>query len=254
MATRFIVRPSGITLTPNALKTALAAQEVITATKPGIEYDPDQDFFFAYPDSSRLKRGAYQGQLASYHQLTSFFCSSKLAQRRKMHEAGISVPRTLGIHFTELCSDKSYVWRPSSHRAGEGFTIVSTDTSCPAGGYLSELFQRTHEYRVIYVLGKRLCTLMKTIPATLTQEQPWTFEAGCTFQDIGDTWTTHRLHSRGCYTALDAFYVAQLAHICAFDVMVNATSYAVSECNFAPSLKLPGRIQKVVNRIREVRP
>lgn len=254
MATRFIVRPSGISLTPNALKTALSAQQVVKASKPGIEFDPELDFFFAYPQAYQLKRGLNQGQLASYHQILPFFTSSKYTQRKYMLDAGISVPQTQGLHFYDREAGKKYVWRPSSHSAGSGFTVLSHDAPLPVGGYLSELYKRLYEYRVIYVLGKRLCCLQKSVPEGISQEVPWTFGNGAIFSDIGDRWTNHRLHSRGCYTALDAFFVSQIAHICAYDVMVSDDGYAVSECNFAPSLKVDSRIQKVANHILSVRP
>lgn len=255
MAIRFIVRPSGITLTPNALKTALVAQQVIPANKPGVTYDPSKDFFFAYPGSDRLAPGAYQGQLASYHQLLSFFHSSKYSQRKAMHQGGLKIPRTLGVNaeIRDLATTRT-VFRPYTHMAGVGFEVLDgVPASHQCHGYISELFTRTHEYRVIYVFGERVCTLLKQIPPTLGQEEAWTFGAGATFSDIGDSVNNHRLHRLGFYEAAQAFHVTQQAHICAYDVMINETTYAVSEVNFAPSLKLESRINKVVNRINAVR-
>lgn len=256
MAIRYIVRPSGIRTTPNALKVALGAQRTVPVTAPGYVFDESRDFFFAIPRPSQLGPGVSEGRRASYHQLSNFFSSSKYSQRKLMSAGGIAIPLTKGIcDSVEWDEGDECVLRPRYHMAGQGFQIVRGDHQYdPATHYLSQLFIRTHEYRVIYVLGRRVATLIKHIPNTLTQQQPWTFTNGATFISMSSDPTTHRLHRLGFYSAAEAFHVTQQAHILAYDVMVNADEYAVSEVNFCPSLKVQSRIDAVVARINEARP
>lgn len=255
MAIRYIVRPSGILTTPNALKEALGAAQVVKASFSRERLSLAKDFFFAYPDPAVMAWGGIEGQKASYHRLYGFFCNNKYYQRAAMHNAGLKVPVTLGINATapDLATSRNVI-RPYRHMAGQGFEVVTGVPNQSRPGYISQVFNRTHEYRVIYVFGERVATLLKRVPSALTQEQPWTHGNGVTFSHLSAPVANHRLTSRGFYSAAEAFFVTQQAHICAYDVMVSEDSYAVSELNFCPSLKVDDRIAKVAARIRAVRP
>jgi hypothetical protein len=255
MAIRYIVRPSGIRTTPNALKEALGARRTVPVASTGYSFDPSQDFFFALPRPGQLAPGVLEGRTASYHQLYNFFAATKYSQRKQLAAGGIKVPLTKGIcEAREWDEGDQCVLRPMHHMAGSGFQVVPGNHQYnPYTHYLSQLFIRTHEYRVIYVLGKRVATLIKQIPATLGQDQPWTFANGATFISLSSDPATHRLHIRGFYAAAEAFHVTQQAHILAYDVMVSRDEYAVSEVNFCPSLKVQSRIDAVVARINEAR-
>jgi len=263
MAIRYIVRPSGILTTPKALKIATQARALAEA-ESGLrnqKFNPALDVFIGLPRSARVE-GLSEGQRASYHQLRLFYTSTKFQQRKALHEAGVSVPMTVGIHNLDMLADgwdNKCVKRPLHHRAGQGFEVGRFAELHPslnvATHYLSVLFRRTHEYRVIYCHGKRIATLLKKHPdaAPLPQDRPWTHAEGAFFVGLSSPQETHRLTQRGCYEALERFHVIQEAHLCAVDVMVNDTSYAVSEINFAPALTVQSRIEAVAARLLEVR-
>lgn len=253
MAIRYIVRPGHIVTTPNALKTALEAQAVVRATRPGL-FDPKRDLFLAYPPPSKIlpQSLALEGQTASYHNLYDFFSYDKYHQRRRLYNSGVKVPLTKGLCvMTEWDAGDQCVLRPKSHMAGSGFEIVRGDhVYNTSTHYLSQQVIRTHEYRVIYAHGKRVCTLIKVMPEGISQDVPWTLANGAVFKDIGNRWDTHRLHTRGAYEALDAFYVCKDAHLCAVDVALTEDSYVVFEINFCPSLKVEARLAKVAQAIK----
>jgi len=239
-----------------SLKAELQAQRVVQVDYTGHKFDPAKDFFFAYPPAARVE-GLNQGQIASYHQLLSFFSSTKYQQRQLMFAGGLSVPKTRGIHnWASWTLDEKCVKRPMSHRAGSGFVVGNYGellaTLNPLTHYLSQLFIRTAEYRVIYVFGQRVCTLFKQMPPGAAQDKPWTHESGATFINLSRPQSEHKLDRLGFYAAAANFHVTKDAHICAYDVMINDSTYAVSEVNFAPSLKIESRIKAVANRIREI--
>jgi hypothetical protein len=250
MAIRFIVRPKGMLTTPTALKIATQAQ-ALRLPIIGQRFDPSKDVFIALPETDRVE-GLSEGQRASYHQLLGFYKSNKFRQRKLINDAGIKVPATVGI--TDVDATKPFVLRPMFHRAGSGFVLCdSLPTFSALTHYAAELFVRTHEYRVIYCHGQRICTLLKRMPEGMSQERPWTHQEGAFFVELSTPLETHRLTSRGCYAVLESFHVVQQAHLCAVDVMVNADSYAVSEINFAPALTVPSRIERVAARLLEYR-
>ncbi len=256
MAIRYIVRPSNIRQTPKALATKLEAEKVVQTSHLAQLFDPSRDVFLGYPPPLRVQ-GLSEGQAAAYRELYSFYCKDKYAQRKAIHEAGIKIPTTWGISPDGSFATRGgkFVIRPRHHMAGLGFEVVDNVSAftSPNTHYLSRLFERQHEYRVIYSHGTRVCTLYKKMPEGVSQELAWTHEAGAVFQAINTRPETHRLHDRGAYAALEAFHVVKEAHVCAVDIAVSSDSYAVFEINFCPSLKIESRLDAVAARLKEVR-
>lgn len=261
MAIRYIVRPSHIRLTPKALAEKLEATKVVQTSHLAHFFDPKQDVFLGYPPPNRVS-GLTEGQAASYRQLYSFYSKDKFGQRKAMHEAGIKVPVTFDIHpSADIPSDATtqFVLRPRNHMAGQGFRVgtwAELRRDYPTafvGSYVSVLFQRQHEYRVIYSHGQRVATLYKKMPDGIAQDLPWTLANGAFFQAITSRSETHRLWDRGAYAALSGFHVVKEAHVCAVDIAVSADSYAVFEINFCPSLKIENRLIAVADRLKAFR-
>jgi hypothetical protein len=262
MAIRYIVRPSHIRLTPKALATKLEAEKVVQTSLLAQLFDPSQDVFLGYPPPNRVQ-GFTEGQAAtsagaqSYRDLYSFYCKDKYSQRKAIDAAGIKVPVTWGISPDGAFATRGgkFVIRPRNHMGGQGFQVVDNVSAftSPNTSYLSRLFERQHEYRVIYSHGQRVCTLYKKMPEGISQDVPWTLANGAFFQQINSRQENHRLHDRGAYAALEAFSVVKEAHVCAVDIAVSADSYAVFEINFCPSLKLESRLEAVANRLKAFR-
>ena len=201
-----------------------------------------------------------------YSRLQTFGRADKPSQRMQLNNEGIRTPLTNSARSIQnfqqssgqgtLCLDtqSKYIVRPRRHSKGIGWRLTDDwDDFDPATEYIQELYPKTHEYRIIFVLGTPLITLYKQADG-LAQDQPWNHAAGASFVTVNN-WENNRLRHFDVYDRLRELDVIKSAHIVAADVLYASkkNGYAVTELNFCPSLTIPDNIEKVKQHVLQVR-
>lgn len=248
MTVRFIVRPNHILTTPKRLKEAFGARGV-RSTNRDIDFDYQRDFLLGLPNNCfNAPRG--------YAHLANLYSANKLQQRKKLQEAGFPIPPTVGCDGWSVLGprDMKFVVRPLRHFGGQHYRIT-TDRSAydPTREYISELYPKRHEYRIITVYGKPAVTLLKRIPEGLSPELPWNHTNGSSFVTVNNP-DADRLRHTNIYDIIANSQLIKCAHILAIDVLVGPRNdYVVCEVNFSPSLSIQANINKVVEYALEAR-
>jgi hypothetical protein len=253
---RYILRPPSFGSTPKRLRKYLRAQKVVKVIpQEHISVDWNQDFFMAYPPMEMVSNAP-----PDYREMRALYVSDKLRQRQWLHAQGIAVPRTFtrlqqpfGID-TPSVSNREYVVRPVRHSQGIGYRLTQ-DTSDfdPQSEYLSEVFPKRWEYRVILSYGKPIITLLKKFirdPANFNM--PWNHAHGAYFVTCHN-YRTNRLRWTNLYDVISSNTVLQQFHIVALDVLLadrhqlglSNHPYAVCEMNFCPALTIQNNLDTV---------
>lgn len=168
--------------------------------------------------------------------------NDKLGFRRILDEHRLC-PRTW-FSFGEFLSEEQYpvVVRPAHHAQGRDLYVCHTEQQvrracyrCNERHYISELIDKTAEYRVFVVSGRVACVAQKT-PGN-PDDVAWNVAKGGRFDNVRwDNWNL-----RVCQAAIDAFNLSEL-DFGGVDVMVDETGCPfVLEINSAPSLTSPYR-------------
>jgi hypothetical protein len=181
-----------------------------------------------------------------------------------MAEAGIVVPESFATTeaITERLSTEpltrvfhyEYVVRPLRHSQGIGYRITSDPLDFEEGKeYISRLYPKAHEYRVIFVYGTPLITLLKRVPEDIDRDGPWNHAAGSSFVTVTGP-TKNRLRHFDVVEKLRAFEVVQTAHLVGADIMLgpDKSGYAVTELNFCPSITIPSNLERIRNHVAQV--
>jgi hypothetical protein len=276
---RYVLRPSTIMRTPRLLATAMASE---TRRYPSLRrgrFDPSRDFFLVYPPPSMIE-GLSGQALQDYTKLQGFYSANKYDQRRiisghtsrGLESGGIVTPVSYATHADAQSrgtgSDRSlstrdstvspappsstqlYIVRKLRHAQGKDYRVTSSILDFEEGKeYISELFPKTREYRIIYVFGEPLLILRKKAPEDLGPEQPWNHANGSFFQTVKN-WKTCRLTPTGVIEKLREAFFIKHAHIVGVDVMLSKDGeYSVLECNACPSLLIEDNLHKVADYI-----
>jgi hypothetical protein len=253
---RYILRPPSYGSTPKRLRKYLRAQSVVKVTpREQISVDWNQDFFMAYPPVEMVNNAPDE-----YREMRALYVSNKLRQRQWLANQGFSVPRTytrLHQPFGEDIASggsREFVVRPLRHTQGEDYRITNNDSDFdPESEYLSQVFPKRWEYRVILVKGKPLFTLLKKfIRDPLHFNQPWNHANGAYFVTC-HSYTSNRLRWTNIYDLCQQSQVLQQFHIVALDVLLGdrrelglaRTPYAICEMNFCPSLTIQHNLEAV---------
>lgn len=167
--------------------------------------------------------------------------SDKRLSRILLQSAGVKVPTTVTWQNPEKLQPKfPLIIRPSHHHAGKKFYIAHTPREAAnlvlrfpelADGYFSEIFPKTHEYRVHCAHGKILMISEKPL-----QEG----EIRANHSVIEESWRALRwseYNEKICKESLKAVEVLGLDYG-AVDIMYNSKddSVAVCEINTSPSV------------------
>jgi hypothetical protein len=252
--TRFILRPPAFGSTPKRLRQYLGAQRVVKV--PDVQnrtFDWNQDFFMAYPNPDQVLNRPDE-----YWEMRGIYASNKVTQRQWLHSQGLSVPYTLtrlGQGFGDPIgrSDRGYVVRPLRHSGGIGYRLTQHPHDFdPATEYLSEVFPKRWEYRIILVKGKPIITLLKKTIRSIEFNQPWNHANGSFFVTC-HTYTSNRLRWTDIYDRIEASSVLKRFHIVALDVLLadrhalglDRHPYAVCEMNFCPALTIPHNLETI---------
>jgi hypothetical protein len=251
--TRYILRPPSIGSTPKRLKRWLKAEGVKKVQLPLFDtmFDWDQDFFMAYPPLENVINPP-----SDYLEMRALYVSDKLRQRQWLSNQGLPVPCTLtrlGQEFGDRINsgNSEYVVRPLRHSGGLGYRLTGhTSDFDPQSEYLSHVFPKRWEYRIILVKGKPLVTLLKKTIRSIAFNQPWNHANGTYFVTC-HSYTSNRLRWTNIYEQLDQCSVLKQFHIVGLDVMLGDRHtlglprhpYAVCEMNFCPSLTIANNLE-----------
>lgn len=264
--TRFVLRPHGIRTTPRLLAEALSARGTRrwpSYMKNDQSYLPSftQDFFLTYPDPIYITEGreatnANFELLKKYRPLRRFASTTKPEQRRLLSLAMVPCPkyavtlRDASVVFSGDGHGKKYIVRPLRHSQGKDYRLTSDWNDFSEGReYISELFKKNYEYRVIFCLGSPLITLIKKIPNGLSYEEPWNHANGSRFVTV-ENYDNNRLRKTDAIERLSNFEVIQTAHLVAADILLSgSTEYVITELNFCPALTIPNNLEKVAQHV-----
>jgi hypothetical protein len=211
-------------------------------------YDYRRDFFMGAVAPEHVRNAPH-----GYQEVFNFFSRDKYSQRRALQAAGIPIP---GIPAGSDPSDqqpaRKYVVRPLRHSAGRGYRVTESSTDYVAGSeYISVLYPKKREYRVVFAFGNPILTLRKKPNEGVGYEQPWG-HSNSFFQTVNDL-STCRLAQTDFYHRLVHNPVIRLAHIVAVDVLWNPAEsepYVVLEFNACPGIQLEQNQQKLVDTIK----
>lgn len=251
----YVVRPRGILGTPRAIVEDLQEKRRFESRfypneRRRRQFDYCRDFFM-----TSVRPQDVVNAPENYNEVYSFWSKNKYGQRRSLIAGGINTPRTAGSlsEAAELDanSGRRFVVRPLRHSRGLGYrTTVNPLDFVPGHEYISELWPKTREYRVIFVFGNPLIWLRKKPNEGVTADLPWGHENSF-FQTINDT-AGCRLSQTECVQKLSNLTVIKGSHIVAADILYNRKlehGYAVLELNNCPSLSIYDNRQKVVQKI-----
>jgi hypothetical protein len=237
--TRFVIRPDGMMTTPKAIAIGLGAKTRAASwfrTQPrGHRYTPDwnRDFFMAYVPGVGVPE-----------ELLHFYTRHKGGQRALIRASGVKVPDDYPADV--------WVRRPIRHSCGVGFEVIRGEHPeyNPNTHYISPLFPKQWEYRLVYVRGVHTVTLYKRVNEDTPPDVPWNHTHGATFVTTED-WNTCRLRHTSVLADLANNPITNNAHLVAVDVMLRNRrggiwEYAVAEFNFCPSLSIETNLQKVI--------
>lgn len=249
----FVVRPRAIFGTPKRLTRELRGRNIRwklrfypNPAKPDRMFDYRRDFIML-PAKPTHVLNAPEG----YEKVQAFSALNKFTQRKELSKY-VPTPKaaTTTAEAAELSGDK-FVVRPLRHSGGLGYRVTEDRLDFSAGEeYISELYRKRREYRVIFLFGQPLIFLRKKPHDGITEEAPWGAENSF-FQTVNDV-STCRLSGTDCVSRLMSFPVVRFSHIVAADILFNSKldpSYSVLELNFCPGLDIDNNRQKVVEGI-----
>jgi hypothetical protein len=229
---RHILRPEYIHKTP-----ALLAEDLDVSTRrwPGTTTIPDfsRDLFMIYPAATEVANGG-----RNYPALREFFASNKAVQRQKIIAMGLPAPAVyLSNQVIPWGTPGPFVVRPLTHMKGEEFRVVSDPRGIPQDHYLSPIYAKEREYRLLYVKGELILMWQKD-PGRKQPDQAWSNVDFLTIERKGDSFLFSRTDARA---RLAACPIIRNAHIVGVDVMYRSTGahtgdWSVVEFNTCPSL------------------
>lgn len=250
---RYIIRPKTFRKSPSRLAEALNVETRKWPNRQSILPNYQKDFLIGLPNPGETLHAP-----DNYELTYSFFHRNKLQQRKMLKASGVPIPWTYGVSQEEAPGTK-YVIRPLRHMGGHDYQLVETVGSVdiyanPAlGKYVSAIFPKKREYRVVFVYGEPLIYLRKKVPEGLSMEQPWNHDNGSSFKTIQNP-SECKLHSK-CDIDIVALLrnspVVRGSHLVGADIMWDGQTAVVAELNSAPALEIENNIQKVADFIRE---
>jgi hypothetical protein len=258
---RYVIRPHGIQKTPRLLAKALGAETTrrwpnYLAESGKMKPSWLKDFFLVYPETYCLEEGSTGIQeLLPYNLVRRFAATTKPEQRRLLRLANLPVPSFAATtHQAKDLPPGKYVVRPLRHSQGRDYRVTDDPKDFrEMHEYISTLFPKTHEYRVIFCLGAPIITLLKRVPPDLSPEAPWNHANGSTFVTVTQE-ENNRLRHTSAVEALAGYAVVKHAHLVAADIMLDADkNYVIAELNFCPALTIPSNLEKVAKHVADNR-
>ena len=235
MIPRSIIRPLHIQTTPAKLAEQLGIEARKAAPDSPAKWGTD--FFMYYPPTALVNSTS-----KLYMRLRDFYKNGKLHQRTVMVNANLrSLPSAGFIAEAAVLppAPLGYIVRPLIHEKGQKFrrTLNEFDFT-PGKEYISPIFPKTHEYRVIFVRGK-FALLQKKQNGKLGPEDCW---SNVPFTVIKDVDRAYLFVHTDVIPALLNFEFVQKADIVGVDILYNHAEhdYRICELNCCPCLTAPG--------------
>jgi len=270
---RWIVRPRAILTTPRILRDALGARRCVAhPDNRGRKFSLQNDFFLTYPPIEELEEYAQTKsnasgtrtepesitstlcRLESYRSIREFAAATKPGQRSTLQSSCVPTPSTATTHTeaSALTAGK-FVVRPLRHSQGRDYRITDQPTDFKEQAeYISCLFPKRHEYRIIFVRGTPLITLIKKVPDGIDPDGPWNHANGSTFITVNDM-NNNRLRDTDVYDVLKSVPIIKSADLVAADVLLGKKKdgYVVTELNFCPALTIENNMDLVKQHVLE---
>jgi hypothetical protein len=151
---------------------------------------------------------------------------------------------------TSVVGDGTYVVRPYRHHGGENYRITTDPEDFQEGSeYISRIFEKDREYRIIYVLGTPLVVLKKKVPEGLSNQLHWNFANGSTFVTVPMAESV--LRRTDIFRRLETNPIIQYADIVGVDVLYkNTGEYVIVEFNSAPGINIPANLESIATHVR----
>lgn len=186
--------------------------------------DWNLDLFFAYPPASQVTNAP-----ASYEKLYQFYIGNKRDQWHVLREY-FKCPEIDG---------PPYVVRPLRHERGERFEISETlpPDSRATTHYWRSLWERSCEYRVYFIRGRKTLVLLKRVPDGTSQRLPWNVGLS-SFVTVHDEANDRLRHSK-FYEKAQAFLTDYPFQFLCVDVLYSKHKHRVVEVNFSPNVSIP---------------
>ena len=251
---RNIVRPRSILTTPRNLQDALGARRTRgypndrDAVRHNL-YDWGTDLFTVYPPAN-LVRNVDE----TYLKLHSFYSSDKPSQRRLLERVGVKVvpfATTRGeaesLPSRQYKEGDGYIVRPLRHSAGRDYKHTSSESDFVEGReYISVVFPKKREYRVIFTKGVPIITLRKRVPEGSSYLEPWNHAVGGHFVTVEHEENNHILKTSCMEDLGNCDYITN-AHVVGVDILLDAynRNYAVLETNTCPAITLDHNLAKM---------
>lgn len=241
-----VIRPENIHATPNATAKALGATIRKSPSRLLAQYR-GKCFFFTYPHPDRLSEASQH-----YGELYDFFSAHKAGQRSRLSKFDIPALACYVSPPDEGTAPKKingYIKRPLRHHSGRAYEIIDDPTKFREGyEYVSPVFPKTREYRIIFVLGEPLVVLRKKNAKELRPEEAWNHVNGSYFQTCNEP---TKLHATDAFERLRACPILQNASIVGVDILYRKGEYRICEFNACPSLTIPENFAKIIHYIQE---
>ena len=253
MQPRYVVRPPSILTTPRAL-----ANQFGCTTRNGRNqqtFSFTRDFFLYYPHPSKM----VDINAEEYRELHTFTRATKPAQRALLHNYRIPTPETYnskssGEVATVTSGRPGYIVRPLRHSGGVSYRITQDRNDFIEGQeYISRIFPKSFEYRIITCFGEVICTLLKVPPADARPEDAWNHNNGSHFTTVNNP-LNNRLRFTSVYEDCLRVPIIKQAHLCGIDVLLakDPWRYVICELNFCPSLTIETNLQKVISHVQNI--
>lgn len=248
---KLVVRPAGIHRTPYQLAQDLGGQTRRWPNRLQLQLDYNRDVILAPVPPGDIRDSSREYEATYY-----FMTRNKYGQRTTLSGAEIPIPASaITRPGAADLTGEHFVVRPLRHSRGFGYRVTRDRFDFRDGQeYISELYPKRREYRVIFVKGEPVVWLRKKPNEGIGPEAPWGHENSF-FQTINDA-TASPLSRTDAVQRLSQLDAVRGAHLCAADILWAGKQnpdkpYAVLELNFCPALDIDNNRAKVADALRQ---
>lgn len=253
---RYVIRHPSIHKTPGLLAEALGAKTRQWPNEQPFLPSYKNDFIFNMPEPHFLHE-AQTGEwecVRKAEEVFQFFRKNKPSQRAIIGTT-LPIPWTSTHRNTWNGGASRFVVRPLRHSKSRNYRVTDNPNDFIEGAeYVSELFFKEREYRIVYIFGYPVVVLRKRVEKDVGPELPWGFE-NSSFRTINDV--SGSFVSRcGALEDIRRHQIIKSSHIVGVDILWRKGQnhhgeYKVLEFNSAPALTIEKNIEKVANFIKE---
>lgn len=247
MSLKYIVRPPNIVTTPRLL--SIMFKSKIRKDLNPTERNRSSYFFTYYPELKN--RNFFSTPIDNDHYLVArdFQYATKFHQRERIRSLGFKVPDSF-LHPGGMKNGNRYIIRPLRHTQGNGYVVSDDPKELKHGMYASEIFPKTHEYRLILIKGIPTVLLKKEFSGEKKAESAWNHSTGeATFITINTEVSNLKVNTDLFKHIGKPEVQANLScfDIIAMDIMYNKKrrEYSICEFNLCPSLSIENNLERI---------